>query len=56
MSKASESCIISETEGFNVPIEVQPMYEYFTEMFDYTKFYLIASEVICTRITFCSVN
>ena len=38
MSKASESCIISEAEGFNVPIEVQPMYEYFTEMYDYTNF------------------
>ena len=38
MSKASESCIISEAEGFNVPIEVQPMYEYFMEMFDYTNF------------------
>ena len=38
MSKASESCIISEAEGFNVPIEVQPMYEYFTEIYDYTNF------------------
>ena len=38
MSKASESCIISEAEGFNMPIEVQPMYEYFTEMFDNTNF------------------
>ena len=38
MSNASESCIISEAEGFNVPIEVQPMYEYFMKMFDDTNF------------------
>ena len=33
MWKASESCIISEAEGSKVPIEVQPTYEYFTEIF-----------------------
>ena len=38
MSKASESCIISEAEGFKIPIEVQPMYGYFMEMYDYTNF------------------
>ena len=36
--KGSESCIISEAEGCNVPIEVQSTYEDFTEMNDYNKF------------------
>ena len=44
MSKASESCIISESEGSKVLIEVQPTYEYFMEMYDYTKFIRFATK------------
>ena len=47
MSKASESCIISEAEGCKVPIEVQTTYKDFMEMYDYTKFIGFAPELLC---------
>ena len=56
MSKASESCIISEAEGFNVPIEVQPMYEYFMEMYDYTNFIWLATKSFLPKLLCAVLN
>ena len=55
MSKALESCIMSETEGFNVPIEVQLMYEYFTEMYDYTNFFRFTTKSFVPKLL-CAVS
>ena len=55
MSKASESCIISEAEGFKVLIEVHPMYEYFTEMYDYTNFIQLTTKSFVPNLL-CTVS
>ena len=55
MSKASESCIISEAEGCKVPIEVQSTYEDFMEMYDYTKFIGFATKSFVPELL-CAVS
>ena len=55
LSKASESCIISEAEGFNIPIEGQPTYEYFMEMYDYTNFIWLATKSFVPKLL-CAVS
>ena len=55
MPKASESHIISEAKGFNVPTEVQPTYEYFTETYDYTNFIWFTTKSFVPKLL-CAVS
>ena len=44
-----------KAEGFKVPIEVQPMYKYFMEMYDYTNFIQLTTKSFVLK-SLCAVS